>query len=440
MAYMLSAIQLFQEAVDITARLCQEAANATPADHPDHISAFSALAYCYEVKYNATKSNSDLEAATASCSEAFWDSPGATIGQRLDIAKKLVSTLILSKNWHEAWCIVCEAIPMIRGMTPRFLENSERQALLSQHSSFASDAAAVTLSAGREPIEALQHLEECRVIAAVAINELRISVSRLSHFPPEVGKKFLSLQAAEIREVFCKSTSLELKEPDRRKEDVLLHLRDCYIFHFAAHSYTDVKDPSQSHLRLENWTDNPLRVADLLEINLYERSPFLAYLSACGTGRIEGKEYLDESIHLITACQLAGFRHVTGTLWEVRDEVCVDVTKITYEGIRDGSMTDESLRDRWLSTPVDTGRASRLIRKENEFLGEHDSGDRSVSYSDPRDDRLSRDVISCDEEEAELLHWVPYVHFGVWFLLFGGVNSESVRWRGIKAIYYSLSR
>lgn len=637
--------------INMAARLFQDAANATPADHPDHISMFSVLAYCYEVKYNTTKSNSDLEAAIASYSEAFWDSPGATIGQSLDVAKKLVSTLILGKNWHEAWCIVCEAIPMIRGMTPRFLENSERQALLSQHSGFASDAAAVTLSVGREPIEAIQHLEEGRVIAAVGMNELRISVSRLSDFRPEVGKKFLSLrdqletplggrmtstelyeegesalhkltrhldasrkldslisdfraktrslifpvapdeidysratkggpivvinvsyrcdaflfvgeelrvlplptisregiekraregnfgrrsvlewlwenitgpildalgftepplhdrwphvwwiptgplsrfplhaagrhtetsnetvidrvmssyspsirsvlqgyglrhqestsaskqvlivamedtpgskslpfateEAAVIREVFCKSTSFELIEPDRRKEDVLLHLRDCYIFHFAGHGYTDVKDPSQSHLRLENWKDNPLRVADLLEINLCERPPFLAYLSACGTGRIEGKEYLDESIHLITACQLAGFRHVIGTLWEVRDEICVDITKITYEGIRDGDMTDESvcrglhnatrqLRDRWLSTPVDTGRASRLIRKENKFLGEHDSGGRSVNYSDPKDDRLLRDIISCDEEEAELLHWVPYVHFGV---------------------------
>jgi CHAT domain-containing protein len=253
----------------------------------------------------------------------------------------------------------------------------------------------------------------------------QVLIVAMEDTPGSKSLPFATEEAAVIREVFCKSTSFELIEPDRRKEDVLLHLRDCYIFHFAGHGYTDVKDPSQSHLRLDNWKDNPLRVADLLEINLCERPPFLAYLSACGTGRIEGKEYLDESIHLITACQLAGFRHVIGTLWEVRDEICVDITRITYEGIRDGGMTDESvcrglhnatrqLRDRWLSTPVDTGRASRLSRKENRFLGEHDSGDRSVSYSDPRDDRLSRDIIACDEEEeAELLHWVPYVHFGV---------------------------
>jgi tetratricopeptide (TPR) repeat protein len=637
--------------INTAARLFQEAANATPADHPDHITTFSTLGYCYEVKYDATKSNSDLEAATASYSEAFWDSPGATIVQRLDVARNLVSTLILSKNWHEAWCIVCEAIPMIRAATPRFLDNSERQALLSQYSGFASDAAAVTLSVGREPIEAIQHLEEGRVIAAVALNELRASGSLLSSFHPKVGKEFLSLrdqlqtplgrrmtstelyeegqsalhrvtrhleasrkldslisdfrartrsrifpeapdeidhslptkgdpivvinvsyrcdaflfvkaelrvlplptlsreviekkaregnfgrrsvlewlwdnitgpildalgftepslqdhwphvwwiptgplsrfplhaagrhtewsnktvidrvmssygpsirsilqgyklrhqetnsagkqalivamedtpgskplpfatkEAAVIREVFCKSTSIEPIEPDRRKEDVLSHLRDCDIFHFAGHGYTDVKDPSNSHLRLEDWKDSPLRVADLLEINLHERPPFLAYLSACGTGRIEGKEYLDESIHLITACQLAGFRHVIGTLWEVRDEMCVDIAKITYEGIRDGGMTDESvcrglhnairqLRDRWLSVPVETRRASRSIGKANKFLGEHDSGDRSVGYSDQRDDRLARDIISCDEEETELLHWVPYVHFGV---------------------------
>lgn len=71
--------------------------------------------------------------------------------------------------------------------------------------------------------------------------------------------------------------------------------------------------------------------------------------------------FSDESIHLIGACQVAGFRHVIGTLWQVNDKLCVDMARTFYGGMRDGGMTDESvclglhkatiaLRDRQLST------------------------------------------------------------------------------------------
>ncbi|RFU33132.1 hypothetical protein B7463_g3153, partial [Scytalidium lignicola] len=52
---------------------------------------------------------------------------------------------------------------------------------------------------------------------------------------------------------------------------------------------------------------------------------------------------IDEGIHLVSACQLAGFRPVVGTLWEVSDKHCVDVAKVLYETIRDEGMTDEAL-------------------------------------------------------------------------------------------------
>lgn len=78
-----------------------------------------------------------------------------------------------------------------------------------------------------------------------------------------------------------------------------------------------------------------------MNMNLQEWPPFLAYLSACGTGEIKDQKFFDENIHLISACQLAGFRHVIGTLWEVDDETCVHMARMTYEGIEDGSATDE---------------------------------------------------------------------------------------------------
>lgn len=103
---------------------------------------------------------------------------------------------------------------------------------------------------------------------------------------------------------------------------------------------------------------NPLQVGGLLDLNLKDQPPFLAYLSACGTGRIQQEQFMDESVHLISAFQLAGFQHVIGTLWEVNDKVCVDIAKVVYEGIKDSWRSDHSvawglyeasrrLRDKW---------------------------------------------------------------------------------------------
>jgi hypothetical protein len=173
-------------------------------------------------------------------------------------------------------------------------------------------------------------------------------------------------------------------------------------------------------LLLDNRQSNPLTVASLLEMNLRQSPPFLAYLSACGTGRINNEKFFDESIHLISACNLAGFCHVIGTLWEVDDELCVDMARITYEWIRDGGMTDESvcrglhdatreLRDRWLRVQT-KARSGRSVREVNMSLGEYEAGSRSASDEDQRGDRLAE---WCDEEETSSLHWVPHVHFGI---------------------------
>lgn len=51
----------------------------------------------------------------------------------------------------------------------------------------------------------------------------------------------------------------------------------------------------------------------------------------------------DEGVHLISSLQLAGFRHVVGTLWEVSDQHCFDVARVFCETLRDEGMADEDV-------------------------------------------------------------------------------------------------
>ncbi|KAH6957433.1 CHAT domain-containing protein [Fusarium avenaceum] len=231
----------------------------------------------------------------------------------------------------------------------------------------------------------------------------------------------------ELVKTVCSSMGVTPIEPQRRKQAVVSNLAKCTIFHFAGHGESKSKDPLNSQLLLDDWKSDPFTVTSLLDTKLHDNSPFLAYLSACGTGRIDEERYSDESIHLISACQLAGFRHVVGTLWEVNDESCVDVARITYEMIRDEGLKDKSvsrglhaaslyLRDMW-SKRLSNNRTSRkedALRTSDRLFTS-----RKFNGQDSEKD-IGRDVVFCDDDDDDNenedmwpLYWVPYVHFGV---------------------------
>ncbi|CAI6337695.1 unnamed protein product [Periconia digitata] len=233
---------------------------------------------------------------------------------------------------------------------------------------------------------------------------------------PNYGRLDYAPKEIEVVHKLLKSSELQSSQPNPCKEDVVSRLKTCKIFHFAGHGYTDDDDPSRSALVLEDHVVSPLTVADLLDLNFRDQGPFLAYLSACGTGEMRNERFFDESIHLISAYQIAGFKHVIGTLWDVHDESCVMMAKTFYEEMMLGGMTDSSvslglhkatrkLRDIWL------GKAPEVNSEEEDLV------EAIVNKKAKRGFRIQRlPVVSdSDEEEDEVapLHWVPYVHFGV---------------------------
>ncbi|MGW1561782.1 CHAT domain-containing protein [Streptomyces sp. NPDC002144] len=119
------------------------------------------------------------------------------------------------------------------------------------------------------------------------------------------------------------------------KARVLTSLPEFSIVHFACHGASDPKDPSQSRLLLHDHESDPLTVASLAPISLDQAG--LVYLSACRTAFTDVTDLIDESIHLASAFQVAGFRHVVGTLWEVDDAIAARIAAAFYSALQTAS-------------------------------------------------------------------------------------------------------
>jgi len=137
-------------------------------------------------------------------------------------------------------------------------------------------------------------------------------------------------EAKRVQAQLAGATSMLGDQPS--KADVLARLGDCAIAHFACHSFSDPEDPSRSRLLLFDHAERPLTVSSLAPIRLDHAR--LAYLSACRTAFNPEVRLVDESVHLTTAFQLAGYPHVVGTLWEVDDAVAVRIAEEFYGALR----------------------------------------------------------------------------------------------------------
>ncbi|RBR12493.1 uncharacterized protein FIESC28_08617 [Fusarium coffeatum] len=179
----------------------------------------------------------------------------------------------------------------------------------------------------------------------------------------------------------CESKGFDVVEPKPVKEAVVAELPQCKVFHFAGHGSTNGPDPSQNTLLLQDWQKDPLTVSTLLDINIQQYSPFLAYLSACGTGQIAHEKFLDE-------------RAFTLSRGEGADEsVCKGLHKAILV-----------VREEWYDAQAQASSRKRKARSAIEG--------RAKGQRDPRD------IVAMDDEEDEddvvkLPQWVPYVHYGV---------------------------
>ncbi|MBE8470525.1 CHAT domain-containing protein [Streptomyces justiciae] len=136
------------------------------------------------------------------------------------------------------------------------------------------------------------------------------------------------LEAERLTELAPQPTVLS--GPGATREAVLRELPGHTVAHFACHAVTDPRSPSLDRLLLHDHGSTPLTAVELSSVHVPNGT--LAYLSACETAKSD-ERLADEAIHIATAFQLAGYRHVIGTLWPVADSAAGRIADDFYTGL-----------------------------------------------------------------------------------------------------------
>ncbi|MFI7670948.1 CHAT domain-containing protein [Nocardia sp. NPDC049526] len=129
---------------------------------------------------------------------------------------------------------------------------------------------------------------------------------------------------SEATEVMRRFPGTRTLGPASRPQDLLAVIGECGWLHVACHATTRAEYPAASALHVHGGS---ITASEVMAVGA--RAGRLAYLSACETALSEGY-FADEVIHLGSAFQVAGFRHVIGTLWRVTDGTAAETTRLFY--------------------------------------------------------------------------------------------------------------
>jgi CHAT domain-containing protein len=143
--------------------------------------------------------------------------------------------------------------------------------------------------------------------------------------------------AAEARILATEITGASLLAgEDATVDNVTAHLAEASWVHVACHAVSDPRAPSRGRLLLH---DGDLDITQISRMR--PPNADLIYLSACATAQ-GGVLQADEVITVASACQLAGFRHVIGTLWPVTDDHAALAAQMFYEELLKTAKTENS--------------------------------------------------------------------------------------------------
>lgn len=182
----------------------------------------------------------------------------------------------------------------------------------------------------------------------------RLLVVAMPHTPGLHDLPGTRFESRFLRDLFPNRSSI-LEGPDANYHNVQATLQQSRWVHFACHAEAKGDEPFASRLILSDVEQRPLTVGDISRLDLDGTD--LAFLSACESALGGDLAMADESIHLASAFQLAGFPCVIATLWPVRDNPTKKIVRNFYTAL--ASNTDPSRAAQLLHNAIRKYRLDR---------------------------------------------------------------------------------
>ncbi|KAG0634247.1 hypothetical protein HOY80DRAFT_912481 [Tuber brumale] len=209
--------------------------------------------------------------------------------------------------------------------------------------------------------------------------DVRALVIAMADTPERTRLDHSMLEAKAVIDSFPNTIILE--QPTRQAVVTELETPPS-IIHFSCHGETDDYDPTKSKLLLSDWKTSPLDVSQLQRLSL--QGSKLAYLSACWAAHGGNLDLRNENIHLVSACQLAGFPSAIGSFWYVGQDASLKAVEAFYKEIGKGGN----------SGGFDVLEAGRVLHFTILGLRESTKSAGNDFKGDP-------------------VRWAPFVHFGI---------------------------
>ncbi|TCO59236.1 CHAT domain-containing protein [Actinocrispum wychmicini] len=172
-------------------------------------------------------------------------------------------------------------------------------------------------------VRALRHARRKRPLESAGTP--RALVVEMQETDDDVILPGVRVDAALLGELLPEQVT-RLSEQAATASAILESLTHHHWVHFACHATTDLIDPSRSSMAVVGSLD----IAALGRARLDTAE--LAYLSACSTAQTT-PPLADEAIHMASAFQLMGYRHVIAALWPVYDRHAATIATQVYSDI-----------------------------------------------------------------------------------------------------------
>ncbi|KAF6802679.1 TPR domain-containing protein, partial [Colletotrichum musicola] len=169
------------------------AADKTPHGHPGRATVMNNLGKWYGERYKLSGLEED-HSRLVSCFRDGFNAPNSAPSVRVLLAGHAATLLAERSMWQDAATLLDKAVDLLQAVSPRALQQKDKQFMLSTSSGLAIFAAAVTLNAGGGPEDALKPLEVGRVVISGLLLEMRTDVAELKHGHPALAAEFESIR------------------------------------------------------------------------------------------------------------------------------------------------------------------------------------------------------------------------------------------------------